>query len=89
LPSPHFQHGRFVSSQYFGGKGVHEGIASIRRLSRPSGRIETQDASGSTDNPLGLDTVLDTVLYGQYRAVSTGYVAEFILSLSLVLSPSK
>ena len=73
------------------------GMASIRRLSavlslskgRPSGRIETQDASGSTDNPLGLDTVLDTVLYGQYRAVSTGYVAEFILSLSLVLSLSK
>ena len=30
------------------------GIASIRWLSRPSGRIETQDASGSTDNPLGL-----------------------------------
>jgi hypothetical protein len=27
-------------------------------LSRPSGRIETQDASGSTDNPLGLDTSL-------------------------------
>ena len=42
-----------VSSQYFGGKG---GTASIRRLSRPSGRIETQDASGATDNPLGLDT---------------------------------
>ena len=34
------------------------GIASIRRLSRPSGRIETQDASGATDNPLGLDTSL-------------------------------
>ena len=34
------------------------GIASIRRLSRPSGRIETQDASGSIDNPLGLDTSL-------------------------------
>jgi len=30
------------------------GIASIRRLSRPSGRIETQDVSGPTDNPLGL-----------------------------------
>ena len=44
-----------VSSQYFGGKG---GTASIRRLSRPSGRIETQDASGATDNPLGLDTSL-------------------------------
>jgi len=34
------------------------GIASIRRLSRPSGRIETQDASGSTGNPLSLDTSL-------------------------------
>jgi len=33
-------------------------IASIRRLSRPSGRIETQDASGFTGNPLGLDTSL-------------------------------
>ncbi|MFQ5893999.1 MAG: hypothetical protein ACE5H5_06765, partial [Nitrospinota bacterium] len=41
---------KLVSSQYLGGKG-HVGIASLRRLSRPSGRIETKDASGSTDNP--------------------------------------
>jgi len=47
-----------VSSRYFWGKG---GIASIRRLSRPSGRIETQDVSGATDNPLGLDTSLGCV----------------------------
>ena len=40
------------------------GIASIRRLSRPSGRIETQDASGSTDNPLGLNTSLRSYLAG-------------------------
>jgi putative inorganic carbon (HCO3(-)) transporter len=58
-----------VSSEYFGGKGGHVGVASIRRLSRPSGRIETQDASGSTDNPLGLDTSL--------RSYSTG--AGFVL----------
>ncbi len=47
-----------ISHQYLGGKGAHVAIASIRRLSRPSGRIETQDESGSTDNPLGLDTSL-------------------------------
>ena len=53
--------GADVSSQYFGGKGVHVGIASIRRLSRPSGRIETQDASGSTDNPLGLPRLFEKI----------------------------
>ena len=37
------------------------GIASIRRLSRPSGRIETQDASGATDNPLGLPRLFEKI----------------------------
>ena len=56
------------------------GIASIRRLSRPSGRIETQDASGSTDNPLGLDTSLVSIrlrLLNTSRSYSAG--AGFVL----------
>ncbi len=62
----------------------HVGIASIRRLSavlspskgRPSGRIETQDASGSTDNPLGLDTSLGRV--ASARSYSTGAVTDYV-----------
>jgi len=60
-----------VSSQYFGGKG---GIASIRRLSRPSGRIETQDASGATGNPLGLDTSLGCAASARSYSTGAGFV---------------
>ena len=52
------------------------GIASIRRLSRPSDRSETQDASRSTDNPLGLDTSL--------RSYSTGALAQRLTAEGLM-----
>ena len=50
------------------------GIASIRRLSRPSGRIETQDASGSTDNPLGLNTSHGCVASARSYSAGAGFV---------------